>query len=324
MAERKRYLFADILKVFSALFIINSHFDRIYPNPKFASVGAIWIAMFFMVSGFCMEPIQKSFGQWIGEKLIRIYIPLFIVLIFGFLTVDKGMLTKENAFSMFIWPTKFWFVGAILLFYFLYYALRDVRTKKQFLLLYLGIGFLYAFWYVRLDTSEWVVEGGFFKYIYYFAIMMTGKYIKIHQNKFMKGRGLFLLQSFLAFFVSYGGKYVMEKNPSLFHLQFIFQFGVIWFATTFFLFSISLESFLKKYIPKRWKEIIEHFVGLTLELYLVQFIMITVCVNADVTFPLNIPLVLFMIFGGAEILHRVSNFLSGKITAIPTIERRKR
>ena len=196
--EKKRYIFVALLKAFAALLIINSHYDQIYPIEELATGGAIGNAIFFAISGFCLYPVSETFIQWIPNRLAKLYIPTLIMTMVALLTYKKGELMLDTALSILIWPTFYWFVGAIIIFYILFYILKEVKSDKAFLVLGLILTLIYVLYYVILpDKTTWVIEAkglnsleGYFKLIYYFAAMMMGKWFRIHIDKEYKKSSL--------------------------------------------------------------------------------------------------------------------------------------
>ena len=57
------YQFIYFLKTVAALFITNSHFDKLYPVAALSIGGGIGNTIFFLISGFCLSSkISKKFG----------------------------------------------------------------------------------------------------------------------------------------------------------------------------------------------------------------------------------------------------------------------
>lgn len=192
--ERKHFVTVDIVKTLAILLVINSHFDGIYPIPALGTGGALGVGLFFIVSGFCLCPVKGSFGTWVGRRAERLYLPAMIMTVILLVTTRRGFLTLRNALFVFVWPTMFWFVGGIFLYYILYYLLRGVTAKKHFAVLFLALAVFYLVCYLLLDTSEWIVETVWTldetglhdfaarscKLIYGFAMMMAGKYLRLY------------------------------------------------------------------------------------------------------------------------------------------------
>ena len=202
--EKSKFYFIDYVRAFAAIIIINSHFDSLYPVPVLATGGAIGNALFFAVSGFCLWPIKNRFGSWYAEKIIRLYIPTLIMTLISIVLGTYSLSLQEYIF-IFIWPTLFWFIGAIILFYPLYYFIQGVKKNWHFALLFFILFIVYFLYYfLLLDTSVWTIESGkiytvngFFRLIYYFVVMMIGKYFRINVNKTRRYPVLYILYIFI-------------------------------------------------------------------------------------------------------------------------------
>lgn len=184
----------DLLRVIAIGLIVNSHMDGYYPEPALATGGAIGNALFFALSGFGLAASGRGtrlgFAAWYRRRVCRIYpalalaAALFIVLpgrtwaVWGF---------REWAEQL-IWPTSFWFVGALMLFYALLYpVLRSARPGTCLVALFIP----YLAWYLTaLDLSRYTIEGaGHFKWVHYFQVMLFGAYLAGRRDRLADGAG---------------------------------------------------------------------------------------------------------------------------------------
>lgn len=311
METNNRFYFIDILKAFAALIIVNSHFDSLYPISALATGGAIGNALFFAVSGFLLFPIKQSAGEWMKKKLENIYIPLVPMTVISLFTVKYGVLTRTNIFAVFVWPTIYWFAGAIILFYILYYLLRRMVSQKAFAITFLILVMIYFAYYIfLLDTSGWVVESsglssvdGCFKLIYYFMAMLMGKWFRVNSSRPFPHKWLYLLQIIISFGAIYAVKFLMVRIPAFYSVQFLNQFCILWLVCAAFCFLIACEPLIReKLTGRRGINAIICFLGShTLEMYLVQFIVIDYC--AELSFPVNVLAAMLLIIGAAHLLH---------------------
>lgn len=302
-----------LLKAFAALLIINSHYDQIYPIEELATGGAIGNAIFFAISGFCLYPVSETFIQWIPNRLAKLYIPTLIMTMVALLTYKKGELMLDTALSILIWPTFYWFVGAIIIFYILFYILKEVKSDKAFLVLGLILTLIYVLYYVILpDKTTWVIEAkglnsleGYFKLIYYFAAMMMGKWFRIHIDKEYKKSSLYLAGMVGAFISIYAVKLLIIKIPEMMPLQFLNQISVLIFVAYAFMFSLSIESYLRNMENTKFYGYIKYISNITLCLYLVQFVIIEYTYR--MLFPINFVFASIAIFASASVLNFISN-----------------
>lgn len=313
--KKKIFCFVNLLKAFAAILIINSHYDTIYPISALATGGAIGNALFFAISGFCLYPITIKFKKWFFNKIIKIYIPTLLMSTIALFTYLKDEYSIGSMLFIIIWPTIFWFVGAIILFYALYYILRNVRTNRNFIFIGMGLMLIYFIYYIfLLDTSSWVIESkglnsisGYFKLIYYFAAMMMGKWFRINCNNIHKNKLFGTTGMILSFMSIYAFKFFIANNTQYMYLQFLNQFSVILFVYFTFSLFAELEKNIKFYRNTRIYKTISFVSDLTLYLYLVQFFVISSV--EKYMFPFNFIFATILIFLLAILLHYISEFV---------------
>lgn len=274
MGEReKSFFFIDALRALAVLLILNSHMDKIYPIQALATGGALGNSLFFICSGYCIRGKNKT-GGWIFWKLVRLYVPAAIV---TFLFYRDS---QAHPFSKYVWPTCFWFVGAMVLFYIAYDILERLHLFEHYkLFLAIGIIFYAGYYILLLDTGGWVIEApgitsieGCFKLIYYFMIMFTGGYIK--QKKNIRGNiGLYKAAILFSVVLLYGSKYIFNKYSDLIHWQFLNQVFVFVFAAAMLI--VFRESNCLDHFGNRKEAGLFKYLGrYSLEIYLVQFTVI--------------------------------------------------
>ena len=315
IVPKRRYIFVDYLKVIAALLIINSHYDQIYPVSALATGGAIGNAIFFAVSGFCLFPLNQSFGQWMWGKLLKLYIPTTIMTIIAIFTYKRGILYKENIISIFIWPTLFWFVGAILLFYVIYYLLQNVLSNKSFLIMWLVTAIIYIFYYIFfLDKTKWIIEAkgldsieGYSKLIYYFTAMMIGKWFRLNSVKKYKHTHFYIFIISILFISIYAVKWLLVKIPALMAFQFLNQLSILLLIVYIFIFLNSIEGELQDNRNPKCYKYIKYLSSITLHLYLVQFLVIEY--TYSLRFPVNFIIATVLILLLASGLNMLSNFI---------------
>lgn len=316
---KNTYYFVNILKACAALLIINSHYDSIYPIAALATGGAIGNALFFAISGFCLHPITKKFTEWFPNKVLKLYIPTLIMSIIALGTYLRGVYSLPSLVLIVIWPTLFWFIGALVLFYLLYYILKNVQSNREFAILGIILLVIYNVYYIfLLDTSSWVIESkglisiqGYFKLIYYFAAMMLGKWFRVNCNKVYNRKMVYFVGMIISFISIYGLKIFISKNPFFMHLQFINQISVLLLVYFSFCFFLSIEKKLEEYQGNMIYKVVTYISNITLHLYLVQFMVINYV--SKYVFPLNFILATILIFIFATLLNFISNFIYIKL-----------
>lgn len=319
--NKQKYVFITYLKVIAAILIVNSHYDKIYPIQALATGGAIGNALFFAVSGFCLYPITQPFQKWIFPRLKKIYIPTIIMTVIAFCTYKSGEFLLHSFFSLFIWPTMYWFVGAIVIFYVLYYVLKDIEKNRSFIFLGLILSIIYVIYYIFfLDKTSWVIEtkglnslASCFKLIYYFAAMMIGKWFRINIDLITHKKKQYGIGIIISFISLYGIKLLISKVPSLMWMQFLNQISVEFIIIFTFMFGISIEENLKT-VSGQCLEICNNISKFTLHLYLVQFLVIE-CIYR-IVFPVNFIIATVVILAGAILLYTLCDLIDKALSSV--------
>lgn len=314
--------FIYYIKTLAMALIVNSHLDALYPIPQLATGGALGNGLFFIVSGFCIAEIKKPFFQWFFDRFKRIYPPTLIAVAINFILFNKFspelFHQKRLLFEYAIFPTIYWFCGAIMLFYFLYYFIVKSKFKYTLHAVFAVSLSAYALIYVfLLDTSYFCVEDGYFKWIYYFLIMLSGYFIRKNSSHFMnKNTKAWSTLCVFALVFIYVDKFLMTKSALIMHLQFLNQVGVYVFCTSLFVLLMNLEEKINTKTKSFFA--IKRLGTLTLEIYLMQEIL----KNAFITtiFPLNIILTFISVILCAEIFHRLYSPFNKKRQSLQTCE----
>lgn len=313
---KKRFEYLDLLRVAAILLVINSHLDPLYPLPALATGGAAGNGLFFIISGFCLR-LQPGFFRHMGRRMARLYpgvwISFFVQLLCGMKTLD--------GFSGFvrqcIWPTAFWFVGAILLFDGLLWLLQKVRFVDRFRLFSLCMAALYGLGYMLLvDKSRWSVEEAglsngaqAFKLIYCFYIYCLGFYLKEKgvPEWAKRKKGMLPAMALGMFVLSFGVKAVMVKWPATMAFQGITQLLVTGFAFTALLVALTGEDAYRARVKSGIRKAVSACSALSLEMYLVQFPVISLC--KGLPFPVNVLVMLAVTGTLAFLLNRADRMI---------------
>ena len=81
--------------------------------------------------------------------------------------------TMIDYISFFVWPTPFWFVAALMVFYIIFFSIMKLNNKWAFAVGILLLIFPYLYFYLTYaDLSKYSIEGpGYFKWFFYLQIM---------------------------------------------------------------------------------------------------------------------------------------------------------
>jgi peptidoglycan/LPS O-acetylase OafA/YrhL len=269
------------LMLFLATVLITlSHLDAFVPDPRIATGGAIGNSLFFFLSGFGLTMSLTAAGQntslldYMRKRVLRLY-PAAIIVACAMLAIGMVQITGIADFAkVFVWPTPFWFVSAVMAFYIpVFYLARLQPTGIAIAMALLLIP--YAFFYSQLDLSTFIVEGkgndftwtNHFKWINYFGITLLG--CLIARLRLTPTFSLFaiggLALSLLLFLVAKLTVFRFDMG----HLQFVFQallYPIVYFSFHLF----ASETVLKPLRATPLFPGIALLGGLTLEIYLTQ------------------------------------------------------
>lgn len=304
------FYFIVILRFIAMLLITNSHYDNIWPISAIATGGTLGNALFFAISGFCISFKEVNFNKWIIKKIIRIYPQVIVVSVIMFIIIEPNIHSIWDVIKIFIYPTQFWFISAIMLFYIMLFFIHKYYNQSIKYIYLLAIVIYVIIYLLILDTSNWVIEGAScFKWIYYFIIMIIGYDIRCNLDKFkelaIKKKGvlqfgvLFSIISYLIF------KILMSKFLLFMKLQFIIHIIVLVFMISCFGIGVIYENKIKEKCKcKRYYYVIQVLSGLTLEIYLVQTQILRSFYNY--VFPINLFIVTVLILLSAFLLKESS------------------
>lgn len=303
--------FIDLLRCLATVLITNSHYNNIWPIPAMATGGSLGNTLFFAISGFCLSSVKEvKFSKWIKKRIIRLYPSVWIVTLIEFVIVNPNIRSVKDFVTYFIYPTQFWFVSAILLFYCLFYIITKYAFPYMNYII-IGVAVIYFVVYFGLmDISRWSIEGNtYFKWIYYFEIMLIAFKLKgssiIMKKRPLTRMSVMLVGSVAVYFVF---KYLLNKFPILMRFQFAVHIISIIFMIVCLLWGFSIEEKLKLISDRKWFCIVTWIGKMTLEIYLVQTFVIRSF--ETLLFPVNFIVVTVLISLFAAILKSITKLLA--------------
>lgn len=307
---KKRCELLDLLRVLAILLVLNSHFDSLYPISALATGGAAGNGLFFIISGYCLS-LRPGFLHHMGRRIVRLYPGVLISFGIQLLLGMKHLGSVTGFISQCIWPTAFWFVGAIILFDALIWWLDKLNFTKHMGVFTAAMLVLYfAAYLLIVDKTKWSVEdpglatpGQCFKLIYCFYIYALGYCLKKRglPQRLMARKGLLIALTAVMFVGSFAFKLILVKWPATMPLQFLTQFMVIAFTFGALLCAMGYEENYAQLVDSRLRKAVTAFSTVSLEMYLVQFPVISLC--AALPFPVNVLVVLAVTAALAFLLH---------------------
>lgn len=294
---RKKNLSLNLLKCLTMLLIINSHSDVLYPEKLsfFASGGGIGNELFFLMSGYLFRA-KDDFKGDLRRRFVRLYVPAYIMIavtaLFGRIQID-GVL---KAIRVFLWPTQFWFVGAIFLYSILMYRFIDWGIEKKgklaALTVILAMTDVLLYIFAIPDKSQWIVEDVYlafipFRSIYSLFSFVFGYYLKKNREVLEQSDERAIIGLAILFFAGfYGFKLALNKGIVPMSAQIVSQPLTVLSAV--FIFMSFVKADMNPQLEgTRLGNWINCISALSLESYLVQFLIIASVSRLSVPFPGN-------------------------------------
>lgn len=307
--------FITVLRALASCLITNAHYTGIYPTDLIANGGLIGDIIFFAVSGYCLINVKGSFVQWYGKRLYRVYLPVFVITaVFGILGMYS--IRSDNWFQWFVFPTYYHFVASIVLLYIpFYFCMKSEFVKNHLISLMLLIaGIWLAVYIVVYDRSYYHIDNVHEPMIRFLFLeaMLFGAWFRINADE-LRGRyrsrdGVYVV---LLIIVYFGSKLLFSRMPEISGFQFLNQIIIFGLLVVLFQLFARLDNTLEA-LDKRVKRVITVIADMTLEIYLVQYVLIAVMRNWFF-FPLNWLALTTAIVVSAWILHFVCKWLYGII-----------
>ena len=283
--------------------------------------GGIGNGLFFLISGYLFS-FKKDVKRDVLKRYIRLFIPAYIMIIitalFGLLHVDNAI----SAIRVFVWPTQFWFVGAIFAYSALLYVLiqKDIGNRKNFLsfTVFLILVDLILYVFCIPDKSAWIVEDAYilfipFRCIYCLFIFVLGYYLKVNKQLIERlNRGFVVISAVITFILFYGFKFLLNKGIVPMGMQIFSQPLTVICALCIFLSFAAIE------MNPKWESMmigssIKKLAMLSLETYLVQFLIIAGISSLNIVFPINMFICIVMTFISAWVLHWIDTWILNKL-----------
>ncbi len=299
-----KFDFVYMLKFVAILLITNSHFKPVYSGTfsQLAFGGAMGCSIFFFVSGFTLAKSKKdNFLRWYGKRILRIYPAMWIYYLVTF---------KFENWLWFIWP-HLWFLQAIMVFYAIFYFVGKYASDR-YITIAATLVFPLLWVYTISDHSEWMMDYAQHPYkihwIYYFSIMLVGAWCRINMDKIPinlshLNKYLLLSACLISFMITYGLKYVCEKNLLDMNCQLFFPILLLFSVFAFFFTSMAMN------LSAGWfSKVVVWIADRTLELFIVQVLIIkefSVIGNPAI----RLIVVVLTIFISAGVLHWITNLL---------------
>ena len=311
---RKELAFINLLRLLAIFLVVNSHCEDLYPISLLATGGALGNGLFFIISGFLyaysFEGTQKAtrFGSWYGKRIVKL-VPLTYVYLLISRFGELRALIEERDIARLLWtflfPTYYWFMGAFCVFLIAYYFIVRSRDRRTVPCAFVVLLVLYiAAYALFVDKTVWSVENSdsFFRWIYYFAIMLSGACVYRRREFLARFQPWKLFLGAAAAVVAmYADKYAMTQSALMMGMQWINQVCVMVFCVFAMAWGVAMEDRKRRSCAGRLLALGGRISKLSWEIYLVHRTLIPLFVG--IIFPANIVLLLAVTVLCAAVLH---------------------
>lgn len=272
------YYFINYLRTIATVLITNSHYSNIWPIADLAAGGLLGNILFFAASGFCLLNVKENFGKWYIKRIAKIYPVMIVFTLLAVLIGDYSLVTWKDAFRLFLYPTNHIFLVWLMLSYIAFYVIAWL-SKKYDNAIEISLSVVLGAWiltyFIFVDKSVYHIDDVSKPFILflYFSSMLIGALFKKYIDKFGKIKAVNVILLFVSLIVYFGSKIAFSKIQSIAFWQILNQLSIL--VVLYFMFAvfIGLEDYFKK-IPDWINKTVKFVAGITLHIYIVQFVII--------------------------------------------------
>ncbi len=310
--------FINYLKLIATALITNSHFGNVWPVSALATGGLLGNVIFFAVSGYLLYNIKTSFIKWFSKRFFRVYPALAMFTLFTVCIGKYPLNGFEDAFKLFVYPTNYIFLVWLIVCYVIFYVIAYMdKIRNNFLEILMSIIFIvwilvYILFY---DKSVYCVDDvskPFILFLYMESMLMGAFFKKYHSSfsNFRISKILITVGSLAVYFVS---KIAFSRVDALVKFQILNQFIILFALFSVFTLFISIEPLLNK-LPLKLNIVVKHISNITLQIYVVQFVIIKYF--EKIPFPFNLIVVTVGILVVATILYYIEALIKKAIVKL--------
>ena len=310
------YNFVNYLRTIATILITNSHYSNIWPIDDLAAGGLLGNILFFAASGFCLFNIKDNFLKWYLRHIGKIYPVMTVFTLFAVLMGYYPLSNAKDAVRLFLYPTNYMFLVWLMLCYIVFYVVawlskkHDKTTEISLVVVLVAWVLIY---FIFTDKSVYHIDNVDrpFILLLYFSSMLIGALFKKYADKFKKIKIVNVVLLFISLMVYFGSKIAFSKIQAIAFWQILNQLSILIVLYFMLALFIGLEDLLKV-IPSWLNKFAKFVAGITLHIYLVQFVIIRAF--EGVVFPLNFIVTTAMIFVVASALYFAEYFASKGIS----------
>lgn len=294
----------NLARAIAILLVTNSHLGEFYPWPMLASGGMVGNCLFFICSGwsiaYSLRNTPVGFAGWIRKRLLRLYFPLvlWMCVLLAFSRYEPA--SWEQAVGLLLWPSDYWFIPAIALFYVPVYLLSTrVRGQAAWgVVLALLAGVYLLDYLLNRDLSRWSIEESIASKLHFYLVAVG---IGVAFGCVGLRRRVPWYVAALAV-LGYLALHYVLKSHGLFQWQVLVQVSGLIAAT---LFVAALAQCPVQAFERGTRSVVDHLSSRAIYIYLAQVPLVTGGLSAFAPFPLNVAAMLLMVAVLAELLYQL-------------------
>ncbi len=286
----------NFLRFVAIILIVNTHLKKFYPVAYFATGGIIGNSIFFMLSSLGLSLSEKekpaTLLKYLEKRIVRIYPSVWLSLIL--LQLPLLIYAKKAAnydllsfLGNFFYP-PFWFLQAIMVYYFIGYFIMKRYSDRKFALAVLPLFLAYVFSYFKYtDLSRYSI-GHLSSVVifFYLGIFLFGIFLGSRNYKIRYGGARDLIWTAILLILIYGNKYLMHRSMN-FHAQFVEQLAC--FPLVYLLLKVSRSPLISRLMALPvFSDAIAWTSACTLEIYIVHVAIRDRFGMSGCAFPFNI------------------------------------
>ena len=302
----------DILKALACIMIFLYHCNTILPGEwKFITVFGQDLGnnLFFMISGFALAPSidktkPKGFPGWYLKRMLRILPITSIAYIAAYLKGFYSFADDNQLFAVFIYPTLYWFITAIMVFYIILFFMAKITPVRGQLV----ICALLAAGYTALAGRQerLYVIGLLSMLVGYMTRRTLDQGMCPVKRKQMTACAVILVSSLLLFTA---GEYMKNGTAAAFIILISSQAFGISALCPGYVANERLVAVMNE--RKKLRTVIKYIGDMALPLYLVQCFCsgyIGFFIGQHINFPLSFLVNLIVVWGLGTVLYLISAF----------------
>jgi len=327
--KQKKIYIIDILKAAATLMIFCYHCNSLLPGEwKWITVFGDTLGnnLFFLISGFSLfSSISSSkirdFPGWYLKRIKRILPLLAFFYLLSYLTGFYS-LDPSGLFTVFIYPSLYWFVTGILFFYIILFFAGKLLP---FMILPLFCLLLFTLWLINPGTMEgyYYIGLAFMLIGFFIRGILEGKLDRASEGSSFQAKDRFSVPCVIISLTGLGSfLFIKFRMPDMINkagfIRLLFGLSLIMSALPPLIPGFIRNDSLSRFFSTRERlyGFLNRLGNLALPVYMIQ------CFNAGmpgyligqrIVFPLSFALNLIIVFGGALILESLRLLITRRI-----------